>query len=239
MGASPLAPPVPEPLFRDRRDAGRRFAAALHRFRDQDPVVIGLSHGGVPVAYEVARALAAPLDVLAVRKLGAPLQPEHAIGAITEDEVGLVDRPAVAALGVTEAELRETVRREARELIREERLFHGGQERTPVRGRTAIVVDDGLATGSTAFAAAVVLRKRGAERVVLAVPVAPPGTSDRLEGAFDEVECLHEPATFLAVGPWYADFAPIPDGEVLELLRASVHREVSQHLSEAAGLDAA
>jgi putative phosphoribosyl transferase len=228
------------PLFDDRRGAGLRLAAALHRFRDQRPVVIGVPGGGVPVAYEVARALDAPLDVLAVRKLGAPLQPEYAIGAIAEEGVGFVDRRALEALGVTETELRDAARTEARELAREVRLFHGGREPTPVRGRTVIVVDDGLATGNTAFAAALALRKRGARRVVLAVPVAPPGTRERLEGAFDQVECLHEPAGFLAVGPWYADFVPSSDDEVQELLRASAQGGVSGHLLPgAAGLDAA
>jgi putative phosphoribosyl transferase len=217
MDASPAAA---HPLFRDRRDAGRRLAAALHRFRGQRPVVIGLPHGGMPVAYEVARALDTPLDVLAVRKLGAPLQPEYAIGAIAEEGVGLIDRRAFEGLGVTELEIRAAARREAHELAREIRAFRGDREPLAVRDRTVLVVDDGLATGSTAFAAAQALRKRGARRVVLAVPVAPPGTHDRLEGAFDDVVCLHEPEDFLTVGSWYHDFAQVSDEHVEALLSA-------------------
>jgi putative phosphoribosyl transferase len=227
VAASRAATPVAEPLFHDRHDAGRRLAAALHRFRDQRPVVIALPHGGVPVAYEVARALDAPLDVLAVRKLGAPLQPEYAIGAIAEEGVGAIDRRAFEGLGVTELEVRAAARREAHELARAIRAFHGAREPISVRGRTVLVVDDGLATGSTAFAAAQALRKRGAARVVLAVPVAPPGTSDRLEGAFDEVVCLHEPEKFLAVGSWYQDFTQTSDEQVQALLRAHAEGHAS------------
>jgi putative phosphoribosyl transferase len=215
----------PEPLFRDRREAGRRLAAALDRFRDAGPVVVALPRGGVPVADEVAAALAAPLDVLTVRKLGAPLQPEYAVGAIAEEGVGLTDRRALEALGITALELRHVARREAHELAREARLFHAEQAPVEVRDRTAIVVDDGLATGSTACAAAQALRKRGAGHIVLAVPVAPPGTSRRLEGAFDEVVCLHEPPGFLSVGTWYDDFGQVSDDEVLDLLRRRSERQ--------------
>jgi putative phosphoribosyl transferase len=216
-----VMPQLPEPLFHDRRDAGSRLAAALERFRDEQPVVIGLPRGGVPVAYEVARKLDTTLDVLVVRKLGAPLQPEYAIGAIAENGVALVDERAVQALAITAEELRETADQEARELERRVRLFRGGHAPADVRGRTAILVDDGLATGSSAIAAAQALRRRGAARVVLAVPVAPPGSEHRLADAFDEVVCLHEPAGFFAVGPFYEEFAQTRDEEVQRLLHAA------------------
>lgn len=218
-----IMPQIPEPLFRDRHDAGRRLAAALDRFRDARPVVIGLPRGGVPVAYEVALALDAPLDVVVVRKLGAPLQPEYAIGAIAEGGVALVDDRALQELAITEQELRLTAQDEARELERRVRLFRGDHAPADVRGRTVIVVDDGLATGSTAVAAAQALRKRGAARVVLAVPVAPPDSGRRLERAFEDVVCLHEPPHFFAVGPWYEEFAQTSDEEVQQLLRAAAH----------------
>ena len=216
-----ILPQMSEPLFRDRRDAGRRLAAALDRFRNERPVVIGLPRGGVPVAYEVSLALSAPLDVLVVRKLGAPLQREFAIGAIAEEGVTLVDDRALRELAITEQELRQTAEHETRELERRVRLFRDDRAPAEVRGRTATVVDDGLATGSTAVAAAQALRKRGAERVVLAVPVAPPGTEQRLAGAFDEVVCLHEPPDFFAVGPCYEEFGQTGDDEVQNLLRAA------------------
>ena len=218
-----IMPQMSEPLFRDRRDAGRRLAAALDRFRNERPVVIGLPRGGVPVAYEVSLALSAPLDVLVVRKLGAPLQREYAIGAIAEEGVALVDDRALRELAITEQELRQTAEHETRELERRVRLFRDDRAPAEVRGRTAIVVDDGLATGSTAVAAAQALRKRGAERVVLAVPVAPPGTEQRLAGAFDEVVCLHEPPGFFAVGPCYEEFGQTGDDEVQNLLRAATY----------------
>ena len=215
-----LAPQLPQPLFRDRHDAGRRLGAALARFAAERPVVVGLPRGGVPVAYEVARELHAPLDLLVVRKLGAPLQREYAIGALAEDGVALVDERAVRALGITETELRETAEREANELERRVHAFRGGRDPVDVRGRTVLLVDDGIATGSTARAAAEALRRRGAGRVVLAVPVAPPDTAARLEGAFDDMELLHEPPQFFAVGPWYEHFDQTSDAEVQELLRA-------------------
>ena len=218
-----IMPQMPAPLFRDRRDAGRRLAAALERFRHERPVVVGLPRGGVPVAYEVAIVLDSPLDVVVVRKLGAPLQPEYAIGAIAEGGVALVDDRALQELAITEQELRLTAQHEAHELERRVQLFRGDRAPADVRGRTAIVVDDGLATGSTAVAAAQALRKRGAARVVLAVPVAPPDSGRRLEGAFEEVMCLHEPPHFFAVGPWYEEFGQTGDEEVQQLLRAAAY----------------
>ncbi|HEY7455246.1 MAG TPA: phosphoribosyltransferase family protein [Thermoleophilaceae bacterium] len=215
-----LLPQLAKPLFRDRRDAGRRLAAALARFAPERPVVVGLPRGGVPVAYEVARALDAPLDVLVVRKLGAPLQPEYAIGALAEEGAAVVDERAVRALGLSRAELQETAERESRELERRVAAFRGDRAPLDVQGRTVLLVDDGIATGSTAIAAAEALRRRGAARVILAAPVAPSDAGTRLAQAFDDFELLHQPAHFFAVGPWYEHFDQTPDGEVQELLRA-------------------
>ncbi|HEX8959888.1 MAG TPA: phosphoribosyltransferase family protein, partial [Solirubrobacterales bacterium] len=152
-------------LFADRREAGRRLAEALERLRDEDPVVLALPRGGVPVGYEVARALGAPLDIVLVRKLGSPFNPEYGIGAIAEGGVRFVRRDDVELTGIGEEDLERTVAREAAELERRRRLYRGEREPVPVGGRTAILVDDGVATGGTAVAAGRALRERGARRV--------------------------------------------------------------------------
>ncbi|MGE5527293.1 MAG: phosphoribosyltransferase family protein [Methanosarcina sp.] len=208
-------------FFVNRREAGHRLGAALERYRDQAPVVVALPRGGVPVAYEVAAALAAPLDVLLVRKLGAPSQPEYGIGAIAEGGVAFVRRDEVELVGISKAELDEVVARESAELERRQQLYRGEREPLPVEGRTVILVDDGIATGGTAIVAARALRERGAGAVVLAVPVAPPGARRRLAADFDEVVCLEEPHGFFGVGQFYADFGQVADEEVCELLAAA------------------
>ena len=211
-------------LFVDRRDAGRVLAGALERFRDQDPVVAALPRGGVPVAYEVARYLQAPLDVICVRKIGAPMQPEYGIGAVGEDGVRIVRSEELGMLGLDAETLEAIVRRESSELDRRTRLYRGGREPVSVAGRTVLLVDDGVATGGTAIVGARVLRGRGADRVVLAVPVAPPGTPGRLAEEFDEVVCVEEPEGFFGIGAFYADFGQTSDEEVIELLRAAHER---------------
>jgi putative phosphoribosyl transferase len=205
--------------FRDRGDAGRRLAEALMPFRDEDPVVLGLPRGGVPVAFEVARALDAPLDVLIVRKLGVPFQPELGMGAVGEDGVRVLNPEVVRGAGVTEDEIAEVEARERVEVEQRARMFRGGGPGVSLAGRTVIIVDDGLATGGTARAALRVARAHGAERVVLAVPVAPPDTVDRLSEEADEVVCLESPEAFWAIGAWYDDFSQTPDREVMDLLR--------------------
>jgi putative phosphoribosyl transferase len=207
--------------FTDRRDAGRRLAA---RFADRildDPVVIALPRGGVPVAYEVARTLGAPLDVLVVRKLGCPGQPELGLGAIGEGGVRVLNQRLIATVGVTAAQLDEVAREETAELARRVERYRGGREAVPVRGRTVVLVDDGLATGSTARAGIEVLRGHGAAVVILAVPVAPQATVDDLAGIADEVVCLEIPTSFWAVGEHYADFSQTSDREVADLLAAA------------------
>jgi putative phosphoribosyl transferase len=208
-------------LFTDRRDAGRRLAEALERFRGEQPLVVALPRGGVPVGAEVAKALAAPLDIVLVRKLGAPFNPEYGIGAIAEGDIRFVRRADVELIGISDEELEEVVARESAELERRRRLYRGDEEPHPVEGRTAILVDDGIATGGTAVAAGQALKARGAVRVVLAVPVAPPGTGERLGGEFDEIVCLEQPEGFFGIGQFYVDFGQVGDEEVVALLAAA------------------
>jgi len=207
--------------FSDRRDAGMKLATLMGRFRDERPIVLGLPRGGVPVAFEVARALNAPLDVIVVRKLGLPSQPELAMGAIGEDGIRIVNEDLCRRAGVGAAELANVERRERAELARRAKRFRGERRPVPIAGRTVIVVDDGLATGSTALAALQVARAHGAERVVLAVPVAPRETLREMELHADEVVCVEAPPNMAAIGPWYADFTQTTDEEVLRLLGAA------------------
>lgn len=209
--------------FIDRVDAGRRLAERLGDLRGADAVVLGLPRGGVPVAFEVARALGAPLDVIVVRKLGVPFQPELGMGAIGEGGVRIINDEVVRLADVGEQELAGVEERERAELQRRAHRFRAGRPRVPLAGRTAVVVDDGIATGSTARAACQVARAQGAARVVLAVPVAPPTSIVGLRRDADEVVCLETPEDFFAIGQWYADFAQTPDEEVVTLLeRAAV-----------------
>ncbi|HTR89624.1 MAG TPA: phosphoribosyltransferase family protein [Solirubrobacteraceae bacterium] len=218
---SPEDPPVfmsRQERFRDRRDAGLRLAASLERFREERPVVIGIPRGGVPVAAQVARALGAPLDVAVVRKIGAPQNPEFAIGALAEGGVHVLNDEVVRALGLSGERLRELIARAEAELAERRLRYRGAREATPLGGRTAILVDDGLATGQSARAAVASLRARGAGRVILAVPVAAPESADELRRQADEVVCVEEPAELWAIGYWYEDFRPTSDEEVAALL---------------------
>ncbi len=204
--------------FVDRADAGRRLAAELRDRITGDVVVVGLPRGGVPVAAEVAETLRAPLDVLCVRKLGMPGSPEFAIGAIAEGDVHVLDRGLVARVGVSERALQQVVVAEARELERQAAKFRAGRAPVSLDGRTVVIVDDGLATGATAHAAARAARRQGARRIVLAVPVAAPASArpDQLE--VDEIVAVATPRDFRAVGEWYQQFLPTTDDEVLEAL---------------------
>jgi putative phosphoribosyl transferase len=205
--------------FLDRSDAGRRLADRVLHLRGEDVVVLGLPRGGVPVAAEVARALGAPLDVILVRKLGVPVQPELGMGAIGEGGIRIINADVVAIAHVTDAEIATVEQRERAELDRRARRFRGERRRTPLTGRIAIIIDDGIATGSTARAACQVARAQGAVRVVLAVPVAPPSARSALAADADEVICLETPRHFLAIGEWYQDFSQTSDQEVVSLLR--------------------
>ncbi|MEU8703619.1 phosphoribosyltransferase [Streptomyces sp. NPDC048565] len=207
-------------LFTDRTDAGRRLAVALRHLerRDRDPVVLGLPRGGVPVAYEVAQALGAPLDVIVVRKLGVPHHPELGFGAIGEDGARVISDEIVRRTGVGDEDLASVERAEEAELLRRAGTYREGRPRLPLKGRTVVVVDDGVATGATARAACQVVRAQGAAHVVLAVPVASPDVAARLREDVDEVVCLSTPHLFSAVGEWYRDFSQTSDEEVVSLL---------------------
>ncbi|HEV3067945.1 MAG TPA: hotdog fold thioesterase [Streptosporangiaceae bacterium] len=207
--------------FRNRSDAGRRLAGRLQFLRSEDVVVLGLPRGGVPVAAEVARALGAPLDVILVRKLGVPAQPELGLGAIGESGARVINPEVVQYAHVSEAEIAQVERKERAELQRRAQRFRGDVPHEPLAGRIAVIVDDGIATGSTARAACQVARALGAATVVLAVPVAPPSADTAMRGDADEVICLEMPERFLAIGEWYEDFAQTSDEEVVALLRAA------------------
>ncbi len=206
--------------FTDRYEAGRRLAEPLSKYGGRnDVLVVALPRGGVPVGYEVAKALGAPLDVMQVRKLGVPGHEELAMGAIASGGVRIVSENVVEALRIPERVIATVAAAEAQELERRERIYREGRLFPDVRGRTVILVDDGLATGSTMRAAAAALRSLGADRLVAAVPVAPKETCDSLRDVVDEVVCATMPERFLAVGEWYEDFSQTSDEEVSELLR--------------------
>jgi putative phosphoribosyl transferase len=209
-----------EERFRDRHDAGRRLAAILGPYAGrEDVLVLALPRGGVPVGYEVARALGAPLDVMQVRKLGVPGHEELAMGAIASGGVRILSESVVEALSIPERVIATVAAAEEQELDRRERTYREGRPFPEVRGRTVILVDDGLATGSTMRAAAVALRAQGAGRLVAAVPVAPKETCDALRDLMDDVICAVTPEPFLAVGEWYDDFSQTSDADVRNLLR--------------------
>ncbi|NKX54822.1 phosphoribosyltransferase [Arthrobacter mobilis] len=210
-------------MFEDRVDAGRQLAERLAYLRGQDLVVLGLPRGGVPVAWEVAQSLGAALDVIVVRKLGVPYQPEVAMGAIGEDGARVLDRRIMSQARVGDDDVRQVEERERETLRTRVERFRRGRPRVPLQGRTALIVDDGLATGSTARAACQVARHLGAAKVILAVPVAPKDALRDLEGP-DETVCLSTPAHFTAVGCHYRDFSPTSDDEVVVLLDAAAKR---------------
>jgi predicted phosphoribosyltransferase len=212
-------------VFENRRDAGVRLAARLSGYRDLPGLlVLALPRGGVPVAYEVARALSAPLDVFLVRKLGAPGHEELAMGAIARGGVRVLNREVVRALGIPEWEIEAVAEREERELERREHEYREGREPADVVRRTVIVVDDGLATGSTMHAAVSALRRQGAGKIVVAVPVGAPRTCGQFERLADAVVCLETPQEFEAVGEWYEDFSQTTDDEVRLLLQRGNQR---------------
>jgi putative phosphoribosyl transferase len=212
--------------FRDRYDAGRRLAGLLERYRNEQPVILGLPRGGVVVGYEVARALDAPLDVLIVRKLGVPGAEEVAMGAVAAGAT-LLDADLVAHLGISQAEVAEIVRRESEEMGRRERAYRGARPPIEVAGRTVIVVDDGLATGATAQAAVRSLRHRAPRRIIFAAPICSRDGAAALRTIADEVECLECPPVMQAVGWWYQDFSPTTDAEVVKCLHQTEARRVS------------
>jgi putative phosphoribosyl transferase len=202
--------------FANRLAAGQDLAGRLEHLRDQHPVILGLPRGGVPVAAEVAAALSAPLDVIVVRKVGMPDQPELAVGAIGEEGARVVnDRVMAYADPAAVAQVEAAERAELERRVAE---WRSGAKPVPLTGRTVVIVDDGIATGATAAVAAHVARARGASRVVIAVPVAPAGAAETLRSAADEVIVARAPLNFAAVGQWYVDFSPTSNDEVTRLL---------------------
>lgn len=221
-------------LFDDRGDAGRQLAQRLAQLSGKAVVVLGLPRGGVPVAFEVAKSLQAPLDVLVVRKLGVPFQPELAFGAIGEDGVRVLNDDVVRGTHLDAAAMDAVERKQLIELQRRAERFRRGRDRIPLTGRIAVIVDDGIATGATAKAACQVARAHGADRVVLAVPIGPDDIVARFAGYADEVVCLATPALFFAVGQGYRNFTQTSDDEVVAFLDRA-HRD----FAEAGAIDAA
>lgn len=213
--------------FADRADAGRLLAHRVAPLSRDHLVVLGLPRGGVPVAYEIADALGVPLDIIVVRKLGVPYQPELAMGAIGEDGVRIVNADIVRHAGVSAYELAAVEARERAELQRRAASFRGDRERVPLVGCTALIVDDGIATGSTVRAACEVARAHGAALVIVAAPVAPPSTIASLRDAADHVIVLHSPESFSSIGEFYDDFAQTTDAEVVDLLERARSRDAN------------
>jgi predicted phosphoribosyltransferase len=210
------------PQFHNRADAGRHLVAPLEHYANRpDVIVLALPRGGVPVAYEVARALGVPLDVFLVRKLGLPGHPELAMGAIASGGVRVLNPDVVDMLHVPPQVIDRVAQHEQRELERREREYRDGRPSPDVRGKTIILIDDGLATGATMRAAAQALRQLGPAKIVIAVPVAAASTCQEFEREVDEIVCAITPEPFHAVGLWYEDFAQTTDAEVRELLEAA------------------
>jgi putative phosphoribosyl transferase len=210
-----------EPPFEDREDAGRRLAGRLVRYRDERPIVFALPRGGVPVGYEISRALGVPLEVFVARKLGAPGQPEFGIGAVAPGGVRILNEDVVWRLGIPDDYLERITERETAEVERRLRHFRGDRPEPDVRRRTVILVDDGLATGVTARAAVEALRRLEPRRLILAAPVCAAQTTELLAPEVDELVCLEAPSDLGAIGFWYRDFAQTSDEEVIELLESA------------------
>ena len=207
-------------LFQDRADAGRQLASRLLHLKDRRPVVLALPRGGVPVGFEVAKALGAPMDLVLVRKIGVPWQPELAAAAVVDgDDPQIVEnRDVMTALDLTEEFIKEEAARQLGEIERRRQVYLGSRARVDLKGRTAILVDDGVATGATTRAALKAVRRAAPERLVLAVAVAPPDTIEVLHEDADEIVCLATPAAFGGISMFYADFHQVGDDEVIDLL---------------------
>lgn len=211
-------------VFRDRKAAGKELGKRLSAYRGRDAIVLALPRGGVPVAFEVALALQAPLDVIVVRKLGVPGHEEYAMGALASGGIRLLNDAVVRELGISAAAIERVVLAEHTELQRRERLYRGDRPAPEVRGRTAILVDDGLATGSTMLVAVRALRAQQPASIAVAVPIAAADTCESLRSEADDVICARTPFPFRAVGLWYQDFSQTSDDEVCELLKRAQER---------------
>jgi len=206
-------------MFKDRRDAGQKLARELSEYANQeDVIVLGLPRGGVPVAFEVAKALKAPLDVFVVRKLGAPGNPELAMGAIASGGVRVMNEGVVDRLAISDASIEEAVGKEREKLQRREEIYRGARPETELGGKTVILIDDGLATGATMRAAVSALREHNPEKIIVAVPAGPPETCAEFEEIVDESICLKTPRPFLGVGGAYRDFSQTTNEQVRDFL---------------------
>lgn len=215
------------PLFRDRSEAGRALAArVIGSVSDPNPLILALPRGGVPVAFEVARALHAELDIFLVRKLGVPGHEELAIGALASGGIRILNQALIADLHLSQKAIEEVTIREQGELERREALYRAGRPSIPVRDRTIVLIDDGVATGASMKAASKALRAEGPRRLILAVPVAARQTCEEFRGDVDEVICVETPEPFMAVGIWYEDFRQTTDEEVKMLLEKAVRQAV-------------
>ncbi|MFW5975816.1 MAG: phosphoribosyltransferase [Alkalispirochaetaceae bacterium] len=211
-----------ERIFSDRRSAGKELAKALEgALSAREAVVLGLPRGGVPVAYEVALALGIPLDILVIRKLGAPGHPELAIGAVGSGGVRVLNERIIRSLGVREGTVERIAQEERRRVEEKEAFLRGEREAVPLKGKSVILIDDGLATGASMWAAVTTVRAKEPRQVIVAVPVAPPETVEQLRQEVDRVVCLNAPAGFSAVGEWYHHFDQTSDQEVRKLLGAA------------------
>jgi len=207
--------------FEDRREAGRRLAAALERYRGSNAIVLALPRGGVAVGYEVATQLELPLDVFIVRKVGAPGDPEFGIGALAETGAVQINQQVVRLYGISPAYVQQEIERQKEEIRRRQLAYRGDRALPNLKGRTVLVVDDGIATGYTALAGIRAIWAESPREVILAVPVAPPEAAEQLRPEVTEMVCLETPSPFYAVGAWYTDFAQTTDDEVRSLLEAA------------------
>jgi putative phosphoribosyl transferase len=223
-------------MFQDRVDAGRQLAKSLASYANQkDVLVLGIPRGGVPVAFEVAQALHAPLDILLVRKLGTPGQTELAMGAIASGGVRILDHQLIDGLGITEQQLADTIATQEAELARRERLYRGVRPDVSAQGKTIILVDDGIATGSSMLAAIAALRTLQPKKIVVAVPVAPPHADQQIQKVADEFVCLDTPRSFFGVGQFYENFSQTEDSDVSALLQRAAKILPPSHKSETRG----
>lgn len=226
---------VADMVFPNRTEAGRELARHLRKYADRDDVlVLGAPRGGVPVAFEIATALRLPLDIFVLRKLGVPGREELGFGAIASGGVRILDSDTIQALGLTASEIKQVIQAEEWELERREHEYRGGRPPLHVAGLTVILADDGIATGSSMRAAIRALRQMNPARIVLAVPVAPHLTCDRLSSEVDELICLDMPEPFFGVGQFYRDFSQVSDEEVTKLLNRASQQQLEQHYSNLA-----
>jgi putative phosphoribosyl transferase len=215
--------------FNDRVDAGKRLASELADFKGKDALVLAIPRGGVVVGYEIAKALSLQLDVIIPRKIGAPDNPELAIGAVTEDGTTILDRSLIAYIGVQPYYIEEESERQRQEIHRRLKVYRQNEPYPNLKGRRVIIVDDGIATGSTMKAALASVKNRGAKSVTIAIPVGPPSTIGELEKIADRVVCPYTPEYFQAIGQFYRDFAQTTDEEVIELLKKNRQNKSDKH----------